>query len=257
MIVGIHQPHYLPWLRYIDKIARSDVFVLLDDAAYTKNGWQNRNKIKCAQGWMYLTVPVLDAFRKSIFEVRVNNQERWRGKHSTALRVNYARAPFFRRYGGYFEELYGRPWETLCDVSVHVLELVRSLLKIDTRIVRSSTLNVPGQATERLVRICKALGATTYLTGDYAAGNHLDVHAFQEQGIEVRMQDWRCVEYRQQHMQSGFIPDLSIVDLLFNEGERTLPLLAGCRSSGGIAANISPAGRLQPVAARSVQERTS
>ncbi len=244
MIVGIHQPHYLPWLRYIAKIAHSDVFVLLDDAAYTKNGWQNRNKIKCAQGWMYLTVPVLDAFRKSIFEVRVNNQERWRGKHWTALRVNYARAPFFRRYGGHFEELYGRQWETLCDLCVHVLELVLSQMQVSTRLVRSSTLNVPGRATERLVGICKALGATTYLTGDYAAANHLDVRAFQEQGIEVQMQDWQCVEYRQQHMQNGFIPDLSIADLLFNEGERSLPLLARCRSRDRVAADVSPGGAL-------------
>src|SRR5579862_8159489 len=88
MIVAIHQPHYLPWLRYIDKIARSDVFVLLDDAQYTKNGWQNRNKIKCAagsrcvDGWMYLTVPVLAGpSTRRINQVEVSRDKRWRTQH--------------------------------------------------------------------------------------------------------------------------------------------------------------------------------
>ena len=229
MIVAIHQPHYLPWLRYVDKIERSDVFVLLDDAAYTKNGWQNRNKIKCAQGWMYLTVPAVDAWGKSIREVHINNQERWRAKHWAALRMNYTRAPFFRRYGERFEEIYARQWETLDELCAHLLGLVLSLVGISTSIIRSSTLGVPGRSTERLVGICRLLGATTYLTGDYAATNHLEVHAFEEQGIEVQHQNWQCTAYRQQHTQVGFIPDLSFVDLLFNEGEESLSVLASCR----------------------------
>lgn len=229
MIVAVHQPHYLPWLRYVDKAARSDVFVLLDDAAYTKNGWQNRNKIKGAQGWMYLTVPVLSSFGQPILDVRVDNQQRWRAKHWAALCTNYARAPFFDRYRGRFEAIYARPWDTLHELSVCLLETILSILGIETRVIRSSTLGVPGRATDRLIEICARLGATTYLTGDYAATNHLDVRAFEERGIEVRLQDWQCAEYRQQHAQAGFIPDLSIVDLLFNEGEETRPVLARCR----------------------------
>jgi len=229
VIVAIHQPHYLPWLRYVDKIARSDVFVLLDDAAYTKDGWQNRNKIKCAQGWMYLTVPVLDAYGKSIREVRINNQGRWRAKHWAALCTNYARAPFFSHYRERFEEIYSQQWETLRELCINLLELVGSLLGIRTRIVCSSALGVPGRSTERLVDICARLGATAYLTGDYAAINHLDVHAFAERGIEIRRQNWQCMEYGQQHAQVGFIPDLSIADLLFNKGGGSLSVLAGCR----------------------------
>jgi WbqC-like protein family len=228
MIVAIHQPHYLPWLRYVDKIARSDVFVLLDDAAYTKNGWQNRNKIKGAHGWMYLTVPVLRAYGKPIREVHINNQERWRTKHWTALCTNYARAPFFDLYRAHFERIYAREWETLHELSVHMLQTILSLLGVRTRLLRSSALGVPGTATPRLVEICAQLGATTYLTGDYAAGNHLEMDLFRERGIDVRLQGWQCQEYRQQHIAVGFLPDLSIVDLLFNQGEGSLALLERC-----------------------------
>lgn len=229
MIVGIHQPHYLPWLRFVDKIARSDVFVVLDDAAYTKNGWQNRNRIKCVQGWMYMTVPVLDAFGKRILEVEINNRERWRAKHWRALCTNYARAPFFNRYREKLEEIYLKEWGTVCDLSVHMLEFLLSALQIQTRVVRSSILGVSGGGTDRLIDICTLLGATIYLSGDYAAGNHLDMNAFRDRGIEVRLQGWQCQGYRQQHKQVGFIPDLSIVDLLLNEGDNSLAVLGRCR----------------------------
>lgn len=225
MIVAIHQPHYLPWLRYVDKIARSDIFVLLDDAQYTKNCWQNRNKIKTARGWMYLTVPVLDPFGKQIRDVRINTQERWRAKHWNALRTNYARAPYFRRHASAFEALYRREWETLHELNVVLLTLLLDLLGIRTPLVRSSELGVPGRGSERVADICARLGATVYLSGDYAAGNHLDARALAARGIAIQLQGWECVEYPQQHMGAGFVPDLSIVDLLFNQGEDSLTAL--------------------------------
>jgi hypothetical protein len=225
MIVAIHQPHYLPWLRYVDKIARSDLFVLLDDAQFTKNGWQNRNKIKTPQGWTYLTVPVEDPFGKSILEVRICNREGWRKKHWNALRTSYGRAPYFRRYAEAFEAVYAREWESLCDLNLHLLGVILEALGVRTRLVRSSELGIPGQATERLVAICRAVGATAYLTGDYAAQNHLDPDLFRRAGIEVVSQNWRCPVYRQQFPEVGFLPDLAIVDLLFNEGDRALEVL--------------------------------
>jgi len=91
--------------------------------------------------------------------------------------------------------------------------------------VRSSELGIPGRATERLVGICRALRADVYLTGDYGAQNHLEAGLFQEAGIEVWLQNWTCPVYRQQFPQAGFLPDLSIVDLLFNEGSWALEIL--------------------------------
>ena len=69
MIVAIHQPQYLPWLGYFDKIDKADIFVLLDDVQYKKNEWQNRNKILTATGWQWLTVPVKYNFGQKINEV--------------------------------------------------------------------------------------------------------------------------------------------------------------------------------------------
>src|SRR5438128_11507779 len=98
VLVAIHQPHYLPWLRYFAKIARSDLFIVLDDVQYEKNGFQNRSKIKTAQGWMYLTVPAQKPLQRCIREIEIDPRSNWRDKHRRALEMNYGKARFFARY---------------------------------------------------------------------------------------------------------------------------------------------------------------
>jgi len=225
MIVGAHQPHYLPWIRWFDKLARCDVFILLDDVQFTKNGYQNRVKIKHAQGSMLLTVPVLDPVGKAIRDVDINAGTRWRAKHRTALANNYAKAPYYARYRDLIDSIYDRPWTSLFDCIEYALGLLLPALGIRTRLVRSSDLGIPGKGTERLIELCRAVDATVYLTGDFAVGHHFDPAAFAPYGIEVRRQAWQCPTYRQQYPQCGFLPELSILDLLFNEGDRSLAVL--------------------------------
>ncbi|MCR4319560.1 MAG: WbqC family protein [Candidatus Brocadiaceae bacterium] len=72
MIVEIHQPQYLPWIGYFDKIDRANVFVLLDNVQYKKNEWQNRNRIRTSQGWQWITVTVLYKYPEKINAVKIN-----------------------------------------------------------------------------------------------------------------------------------------------------------------------------------------
>ena len=97
MIVSVHQPQYLPWLGYFDKIDKADAFVLLDNVQFKKNEWQNRNKIKAAAGGQWLTVPVMYRFPQLINEVEINNRERWQHKQQQALISNYKKAPYWSR----------------------------------------------------------------------------------------------------------------------------------------------------------------
>jgi hypothetical protein len=223
----MHQPHYLPWLRYIHKLASSDVFVILDDVQFTKNGWQNRNKIKGAQGPVCLTVPVRDPAFKPINAVEIDAQSAWREKHWKSLLFTYSKAPFFRRFGPVFEQALAEPWERLAPLNCHLIRALCQGFGIRTSLVLSSTLEVQGASTERLVRICQVLGADRYLTGAYAMGNHMDERMFGNCGISVEIQAWECPQYRQQFPGVGFLPDLSGVDLLFNEGPGGLRLLLG------------------------------
>jgi hypothetical protein len=233
--VAIHQPHYLPWLRYFDKIARSDVFVLLDDAQYNKNGWQNRNKIKGPQGWMYLTVPVREASGGRILDAAIADDV-WRDKHWKSLVSCYGRAPHFAAFRDAMADVYARPWERLFDLNLAMLRRWLDLLGIRTEVARSSELNVTGAGTPRLVEILKRVGGTTYVTGDFAAANHMDDELFTAAGIAVELQGWRAPVYRQQFPKAGFIPDLAIVDLFCNEGPQATQILASRQAAPAASA---------------------
>ncbi len=231
MIVSIHQPHYLPWLRYLEKMARSDAFIVLDDVQYEKNGFQNRNKIKTSQGASYLTVPVQRPTQQPIREIRVDGRSDWRGTHRRALEQSYGKAPYFERYWPAFAAIYDREWPLLAPLNRAMLELYAEQLGIRTRIYYSSELPTQGQSTQRLAELCHAVGGDVYLSGAYAVQAYLDPGALRDAGIRLAFQEWQAPEYAQRYPKAGFVPDLAVVDLLFNEGPRSLEILL---AAGGI-----------------------
>ncbi len=232
VLVGIHQPHYLPWLRYFEKIARSDVFIVLDDVQYEKNGFQNRNKIKTAQGWTYLTVPVLKPTLRPIHEIEIDNRGGWAEKHRRALEMNYRKAPHFERYWPDLDALYRQEWTHLAQLNRAMLDLFLKQLGVETRVVTSRELDVAGESTERLANLCRAVEGDAYLSGAYAVQAYLDPSVLRDAGIRLTFQEWKAPEYPQLYPGAGFIPDLSLPDLLFNEGPRSLEILM---ASGGVS----------------------
>ena len=231
MIVGIHQPQYLPWIGFFDKIDRSDRFVLLDDVQYKKNEWQNRNKIRNANGWQWLTVPVHHEFGQAIREVRIDNEIPWRRKHLNAIELAYSKAPFFNLYRTFFEDCYGRSWERLADINVHCIRKFTALLGIKTELVLASQLDAHGEKTAHLVNICKRLNAEVYLSGKDGP-LYMDMAAFEEAGISVSVQDFKHPVYTQHGARNDgeFEPLMSVIDLLFNCGERSLAVIRSMRT---------------------------
>jgi hypothetical protein len=223
VLVGIHQLHYVPWLRYFEKIARSDVFIVLDNIQFNKNGWQNRNKIKSPTGVLTLTAPVFDTFAQNLDEVRIRRDLPWRRKHWQSIRQSYAKAPFFSHYAGFLENTWSQDWRMLNDLNRHMLPFFLGALAITTPVVYASEVNAPGTATERLVNLIKAVGGDTYYSGAYATEVYLDARMLEDAGIGLELQHWRAPVYPQLH--GGFVPDLSIIDLLMNCGPGSLAVL--------------------------------
>lgn len=224
MKLVVLQPSYLPWLGYFDQYDWSDVFVLYDDVQYDKNGWRNRNRILTPQGPTWLTVPVRLAGRDfpPILEVAIDNSKDWRRKHKLSLEQAYRKAPFFSTVYPALAEVLDREWEQLVDLDLAMLRALVELLGMEWKLLRSSELGVPGQKTERLLGLCRKLGATEYLTGD-AARSYLDEAAFQDLGIRVHWHGYVHPEYRQR---SGeFVPYMSVVDLLFHHGPESRSIL--------------------------------
>jgi hypothetical protein len=226
VLVGIHQPHYLPWLRYFEKIARSDVFIVLDDIQFSKNGWQNRNRIRTANGTALLTVPVRARLGQTLDTIAIDNDHRWQRKHWAALQQSYSRAPHWQRYAASLEEVYAREWETLNELNDFMLTRFLEMLGVDTRIEHAALLAVPGKATERLVNLVKAAGGSAYYSGAYALEAYLNADELEAAGVALVLQEWKAPVYPQVHG-GEFVPDLSIVDLLMNCGPESRGILLG------------------------------
>jgi hypothetical protein len=215
MIVGIHQPQFMPWLGYFDKIIKSDIFIFLDDVQYKKNEWQNRNRIKTAKGAQWLTVPVSFHFPEKITEVKVNNETDWRKNHLSSFTTNYSKAGYYNETLKLFADIYEKEWVSLSELNIAVIMRVIEFLGIKTRTIKSSEITSTGASTERLVSLCKELKADTYLSG--AGGkDYLEESMFTQAGIKVIFQEYSHPAYYQCF--EGFIPNLSILDLLFNCG---------------------------------------
>ncbi len=227
MKVAIHQPQYLPWLGYVDKLDSADVFVILDTVQFKKHEWQNRNRIRTKEGWQWLTHPIIDRFPERIDRVEVNARVDWSRKHSQALRLHYAKAPFWDPLGPALLGILERPWTRVRDLNVAMLELLCSHLGIVTRRLLASSLQARDEPTDRLVDLCLAVGGTEYLSGE-SGPQYMAMERFAQASIAVSVQDYRHPEYRQQY--APFVSHLSVVDLLFNCGPDSLTVLRSGRS---------------------------
>jgi hypothetical protein len=232
MLVTIHQPQFMPWLGYFDKMDQADLFVRLDTVQYKKNEWQNRNRLKTAQGPQWLTVPVRFRFPARIDEVVVNDDAPWRHKHRQTLLTNYRRAPMWEAEEASLADLYADAGTLLRDLNGATIDWLASRLGIDTESRWASDLPVTEQEpTQRLVEICRHVGASAYLSG--AEGrNYLDMGRFSAAGIEVIFQQYIPATYEQ--LFGDFASHLSALDLVLNCGAASIDILRAGRQSSGV-----------------------
>jgi hypothetical protein len=231
--IAISQPTYLPWSGYFDLIDQVDVFVLLDNVQFEKQSWQQRNRIKTPAGLQWLTVPVMFRGRlgQLIKDVEIRDTEFWR-THLRAIELNYRRSRFF---GQYFEDLRSRlvctPGTPLVDLNRRLLEWFMSVLGIQTRLLSSTQLQQSGKRTELLAKICTFLGAGQYVSPLGSAAYLLEESSvMNEKSIEVVFQHYEHPQYGQ--LFPPFQPYASVLDLIFNEGVRSLEIIrSGRRTS--------------------------
>jgi hypothetical protein len=215
---AISQSNYIPWKGYFDQINMVDDFVIYDCVQYTRRDWRNRNMIKTPTGPHWLTVPVES---KGKYLARIDEmtiaESGWADSHWKAISMNYAKAPYFHEFKNELKELYeGAISTSLSDINRYFLDFVCSVLEIRTLITTSTEYELLEDRNDRLMHICKQLGATTYYSGP-AAKSYLDEKLFVENGIEVIWMDYgNYPEYEQLH--PPFEHAVSILDLLLNQG---------------------------------------
>jgi hypothetical protein len=225
LTAAIMQPTYLPWLGYFDLMDRSDVFVFLDSVQFNTRSWQQRNRIKTASGELLLTVPVFTKGRRDqrIAEAEIDRTAGFADKHLDSIAQHYRNAPYFADYFGGLEAIVRCSSDLLSDLTMNLTGWLRDQLGITTRLIRSSEMAVTGSRVELLVAICEAVGASRYLSPagsqEYITANNL----FESHGITLEYQDYRHPVYLQLH--GEFWPNMSALDLIFNEGPRSLEII--------------------------------
>ena len=220
-VVAIHQPNFFPWLGYFDKIARSDVFILLDHVQFQKTGgtWSNRVKLLVGVESRWVTAPIVRNYHGvlAINEMEFQANNPWREKLLKSLVANYTRAPFFKETMGFIEPLILNSENNLARYNGTAVMAIAKHLGLPTEKLRwSSEMGVDQYASEMLISLTRAVDGNTYMCGGGAEGYQEDT-AFAEAGIDLVYQNFQHPVY----IQSGskeFVPGLSIIDALMNIG---------------------------------------
>ena len=215
MRLSAHQPAYLPWLGYLDRIRRADVFVFLDTVQFEKNSFTNRNRIKSQQGPLWLTVPVRSRghLEGTLKDLAIDDSRDWRKKHLGSISASYSRAPEFRDLFPALEEQIRARHELLADLCHEQLLFWLARLGITTRVVRASSLEVRSAKSELILELCRILGATSYLSGPLGK-DYLQEEDFARASVAVEYHHYETPPYPQLH--GAFVPRLSVVDFLMN-----------------------------------------
>lgn len=228
MIVTIHQPEFFPWLGFFHKMNMADVMVLLDTVQFEKNNFQNRNKINIQNNPFWLTLPVRKhTLDTGIKDIQINwDMDKLSKRHLNSIRQNYCKCDYFNNLFPSLQKLYDKNYQFLADFNTEFIITMAEKLGIKTKIIRASQLSLSGETkggTEVTLEISKILEARTYISGS-GGTNYMQLEKYANAGIEVYFQEYKHPIYSQKNS-SGFVSHLSVIDLYFNHGPKSLEII--------------------------------
>lgn len=227
MIVVGHQPQYIPYLGFFNKVSKADIFVFVDNVQFQRQSWQQRTLIKYDGKPLYLTIPVK---KKGKYFQNINDVEiidgRWKNKHWKSICLAYGKTPYFEAYRKDLEFMYQKKWPRLSDFTIEMTNYLLDTIGIRHKAVYiGSKLKISGDKTGLLIDICKKTGADTYLSGD-GARVYVNEMQFRHSSLNHVFNNFKHVKYQQYG--DGFLEGMGIIDALFMHGPNTLSLIKGC-----------------------------
>jgi hypothetical protein len=224
-LIAGHQPNLYPYGGFFSKMLKADEFVIVDNTQYVKKQYHNRNRVKLVDGEVvWLSVPVKNSgrYKQAINEVEIDNSQKWREKHKNTLVRNYKKSPFFDEFYPGFEDLLSKEWKRLYNFNFEVIKLSAKYIGISTPLSIASEIGAQGKASELILDICRKTGGDAYLHGKHAV-DYVDFELLKNGGVENYLQSFNSEQYFQHGKE--FVPNLSILDILFNCGNETLSFL--------------------------------
>lgn len=235
LVVAAHQPNFMPYLGFFDKMNQCDIFVIRDECLYVKDDYHRRNRIRINgqnnetnPQFAWLSVPAIDSHdyikHIQIKDGPVLKGRTWKQNLIHEISAQYQTAPHFQEYFPELQRIIESSNNSLIDFNMQIIRFLSKVFGIEKQIVFASELGLKpshysesdGDASEDLVAICKKLGANVYLSGSGGRG-YLNLSPFEREGIEVRYQDYSHPAYKQSF--AGFIPNMAAIDALFCVGK--------------------------------------
>jgi hypothetical protein len=229
MSITIHQPEHLIWLGLVDKIKKTDTFVVLDNVQFRKNYFQNRNKIRTVNGWGWLTVPVKKhSLHTPIKDIEISYDLEWTERYFGVLKMAYGKTKFYDEYFPIIREIIEKKHVRLSDLNLELINFILSAFGVDDKkIIKASTLELPdvdaGNNGEKIVlEICKQLKTDVYISGPLGK-EYTNLKEFKDNHISLVVHEFHHPIYRQYF--EPFIPGMSAIDILFNYGPEAKNIL--------------------------------
>ena len=226
--VVISQPTYLPWTGYFRIMKEADVYVFLDNVQFEQRSWQSRNRIKSAEKFAWLSIPTHHGSQSRIRDIEIDNSKPWKRQHLTAIKTSYGKSHYFDKYYSFLKSTYDLRWTELALLNIHLIKYFAAQLGLSPTFVRASKLGLEGKRTNLLLDICKMFGADRYVSS-IGAKNYMEADGakpvFEKFGIAVEFLE--VVPFTYPQLFGEFIPELSIIDLLFNCGPESSTILFG------------------------------
>ncbi len=220
MIVSVNQPYFFPFAGFFHKAHLSDFFIILDSVQFPRGStWITRNRFKHEQGSLWLRVPVKKKGLglQIINAVKIYHDDHWEKKHLSSLKHAYQRSPYYQDHIGFLENLYSSNFDNLVDLNLEIIHYLMQCLRIDTNVLLLSELEIHTKGTRLLIEICQKMGASQFLA-QRAAIKYFDHDKFKEAKIGLLNLKLPAPVYPQ--LWGDFIPNLSVLDLIFNCGPK-------------------------------------
>lgn len=223
MIVTIHQPDFMPWFGFFNKIAKSDLWILLDHVENNPRDarfWGRRVKILVNGTPTWLSIPLKKPAERGqvgmpINHMQINTElEKSLYKSFKTVQQAYAGSPFYKQYSYLVEEYFFDDDSFLLNRNLNFIRKVIEILNIDTTFVRSSSFGLNSSKNELLIDLIRAVGGNIYLCGQGSTGYQDDLK-FHGAGIEIKYNEFEHPSYPQKNV-SECVHGLSIIDILFN-----------------------------------------
>lgn len=213
--IFIHQPDFIPWIGFFQKLKKSSIYVILDDVQYIRRGWINRDQILLDNKLKWVTVPVYSKgnYRELIKNIKINYETKWIEKILKTFEYNYSSYPYYNLHISSLTKIFQKKHEYLIDLNLDLIKYVMNHYNIKTKLVLSSKLNTKGLKSQKILNILLNLGSNFYITG-FGSKNYLDEGLFKKNKIEIEYFDFENIDFEDNLMNNN-LKNVSILELMF------------------------------------------